>query len=75
MREFKLTKEQAEFIRDLRINKDYSWRAVARDVSGKFPELGVEGNVEQNRGNQIDGVALCDAAMKFFNETVDDGWN
>jgi hypothetical protein len=73
--EFNLTKEQAEFIKDLRVKNGYSWRSVARDVSAKFPELNVSGNIEENWGNQIDGIALCDAAMKFFNEKVEDGWN
>ena len=26
-------------------------------------------------GNQIDGIRLCDAAMKYHNETAQDGWN
>lgn len=26
-------------------------------------------------GNQLDGIALCDAAMRYFNDTIDDGWN
>lgn len=73
--DYTLTKQQAEFIKDLRVNKDYSWRAVARDVSGEYPELGVDGSVEFNVGNQIDGIALCDAAMKLLNEKVEDGWN
>jgi hypothetical protein len=73
--EFTLTKEQALFIKDLRVTKDYSWRAVARDVSGEYPELGVSGSVEYNMGNQIDGIALCDAAMKLLGESIEDGWN
>lgn len=40
--EYKLTKEQAEFIKDLRIDKEYSWRAVARDTKKKFPEMGID---------------------------------
>lgn len=67
--EYAITKEQAEFIKDLRVNKDYSWRAVARDFCDKYPNMNID------RGNQIDGICLCDAAMKFFNETVENGWN
>lgn len=70
-----LTKEQAEFIKDLRVVKGYSWRAVARDVSGKYPELKINGSVEYNYGNQIDGISLCDSAMQLLNEKVEDGWN
>lgn len=73
--EFTLTKEQALFVKKLRVEKEYSWRAVARDVSAEYPELGVDGNIDQNRGNQIDGIALCDAAMNLLGETIEDGWN
>lgn len=73
--EYVLTKEQAFFIKKLRVDKEYSWRAVARDVSAEYPELGVAGNAEYNYGNQIDGMALCDAAMKMLGETIEDGWN
>lgn len=73
--EYILTKEQAEFVKELRVKNDCSWRAVARDVSEKYPELGVKGNKAENWGNQFDGIALCDAAMKLLNEKVEDGWN
>lgn len=72
--EYKLTKEQAEFIKDLRINKEYSWRAVARDTKNKFPKMEIDSDGE-TYGNQLDGIALCDAAMRYFNDTIDDGWN
>lgn len=72
--EYKLTKEQALFIKKLRVEKDYTWRAVARDVSAEYPALGVDGNIEYNYGNQIDGRALCDAAMNLLGENVEDGW-
>lgn len=72
---FGLSMEQALFIKDLRVNQGYSWRAVARDVSEKFPELNVRGNAKENYGNQIDGLRLCDEAMCLLGEYVENGWN
>jgi len=78
--EYKLNKEQAEFVKYLRVNVGNSWRAVARDFQGKYPDIKtidgipIDADKAENRGNQIDGIALCDAAMTFLNETVDDGW-
>lgn len=71
---FTLTKAQADFIKDLRINKDYSWRAIARDTKKQFPEMDIDSD-GKTYGNQIDGIRLCDLAMHFFNEKVTDGWN
>jgi hypothetical protein len=39
---FKVTQEQAEFIKDLRVKKGYSWRAVARDTKKRFPEMNID---------------------------------
>lgn len=72
---FLLTKEQADFIKNLRVREGYSWRAIARDVSAAYPELTVCGNKAENQGNQIDGADLCEAAMLLLGEKVEDGWN
>lgn len=73
--EYNLTKEQAIFIKNLRVKEGYSWRAVARDVSSEYPELRVSGSVAENWGSQLDGMALCKSAMYLLNETIEDGWN
>lgn len=67
--EYQLNKEQAEFIKELRCSQDYTWRAVARDFTEKYPEI------ESSTSNQYVGMKLCDAAMKFLGETVEQGWN
>ena len=73
-REFKLTKKQADFIKNIRVNHEYSWRAVARDTKKEFPEMNIDSDGE-TYGNQLDGISLCDAAMNLLNENVEDGWN
>lgn len=72
---FNLDQEQAVFIKKLRVDNGYSWRAVARDVSEVFHNLKDIGGSPVKSGNQIHGIALCDAAMNMLNETVEDGWN
>lgn len=63
-----MTYEQAKFVRKLRVKKNYTWRAVARDYSIKF--LG------QYSGNQLHGMAICKKAARFFNEDyLDHPWN
>lgn len=71
---FNLTKEQAKFIKTLRVEKEYSWRAVARDTKKRFPEMDIDSDGE-TYGNQIDGISLCDAAMDLLKENIQDGWN
>lgn len=66
-----INQEQAEFIKNLRVNQNYSWRAVAREFADRFPEI-----KWVDKGNQISGMILCDAARDFFNEDVEkDNWN
>ena len=68
----------AEAVRFYRIDEEYSWRSVAGQIGVKYPELDVamwDDNPEWPSGHQPDGMWLCDSAMKFYNETVDDGWN
>jgi hypothetical protein len=61
----RMTKEQAEFIRKLRVEKDYSWRAVARACWWQK----WEGYEEwQPASSQPMGMALCEKAAEFFGE-------
>lgn len=66
---YKLNQEQAEFIKELRCSKDYTWRSVAREFTTKYPE------VESYTTNQWVGVELCNSAMETLKETTDQGWN
>jgi hypothetical protein len=57
-----MTLEQAEVVRKLRVEKGYSWRAVAQACydwgwGEWYPP-----------SNQIMGMALCERAAEFFNE-------
>lgn len=69
MRKYNLTKEQAIFIKWLRVHQDHTWRAVAREFTEKYPEL------EYPTDNQIVGRDLCEEAMVLLDEVVNQGWN
>jgi hypothetical protein len=62
-----LNEERANFIKELRVNSDYTWRAVAREYSEKY--------MDDVSSNQLLGIELCMSAMEFLGETVDSGWN
>jgi hypothetical protein len=62
-----LNEEQANFIKNLRVNEGYTWRAIASEYSRKY--------MDEPSGNQLLGLELCTAAMKFLGEKVEDGWN
>ena len=51
-----ITDEQAAFVRHLRVDEGYSWRAVAEACHQEF------GGTWQPPSNQIMGVALCEEA-------------
>lgn len=65
-----------ERVKQLRVKDEYTWRSVADRIAQEFP-----GIIEtwEYRGilcvNQMDGIDLCDAAMEYFNEDIEDGWN
>lgn len=63
-----MTRERAEFVRRLRVDEDYTWRAVARECSEAWGT---------NWGsNQLAGMALCDIAAKVFGEDyMEEPWN
>jgi hypothetical protein len=62
-----LNEERAHFIKDLRVNNDYTWRAVAREYSEKY--------MDEVSSNQLLGIELCMSAMEFLGEKIDSGWN
>ena len=65
-----MNQQYAEEIRDLRYKKQScSWRAVAGDFAEMHPELSI------CAGNQLEGMDLCNKAMEFLGETIEDGWN
>lgn len=80
MEEFQLivreivTPERAELIRNLRVNEDYSWRALAAECHKQFNGEVIPG--WHPASNQLMGMALCEAAAKYFNEDHrNDPWN
>jgi len=67
-----MTKEEAEFIRDLRVNKGYTWRAIAAECY----ERGMFGADWDPPSNQIIGIVLCEvAAEKFGEDYLKEPWN
>ena len=61
-----LTKEQAEFIRKLRVDEGYSWRAVARRCYGNHK---FRGWLRWDPpSNQIMGMSLCERAAEMHGE-------
>jgi len=68
-----MTKEQAEFIRKLRVDERYSWRAVARACyNQRWP-----GWLKWDPpSNQIMGMSLCKRAAEMFEENyMKPPWN
>lgn len=62
-----MTLEQAQEIKIWRTVDDCSWRTVASLFSEKYDKT--------VSSNQLYGIELCDKAMRFFDEEVEDGWN
>jgi hypothetical protein len=74
-----MTPERAAFVRDLRVGKSYSWRAVA-DACFTEWETTLPAEVRDNwqpRSNQIMGMALCEvvAAMEGQHFMKRGEWN
>ena len=78
-----MTKEQAEYIRQLRVNLGYSWRKLAGTVSIVYPEFDIECHLPFNKqageppdGFQGEGMDLCAEAAGFFGENAgNEPWN
>lgn len=61
-----MTKEQAEFVRKLRVDEGYSWRAVARRCYGNHR---FRGWLRWDPpSNQIMGMSLCERAAEMHGE-------
>lgn len=70
-----MTQEQAEFVRHLRNQKDYSWRGVAEAC---FDQNWFNFNLEkwQPPSNQLMGMALCEKAASFYGQNyMEPPWN
>ena len=61
-----MTKEQAEFVRKLRVDESYSWRAVARRCYGNRRFLGWL--KWDPPSNQLMGMSLCERAAEIHGE-------
>ena len=79
-----MTKQQAEYIRQLRVNLGYSWRKLAGTVSVTYPEMNIKthqsfggsGPLYGPDGYQGEGMDLCAEAAEFFGENAgDEPWN
>jgi hypothetical protein len=65
-----MTREQAEFIKDLRINQEATFRVVANEYINKYSNM----NCIDNR--QEFGNDLCWSACELLGENWEEnGWN
>ena len=65
-----ITKERADYVRKLRVEEDYTWRAVAQDCYDEW-----KGDWSPP-SNQIMGMMLCEVAAGFFGENyMQEPWN
>ncbi len=62
-----MTHDQALFIRMLRVDKGYTWRAVAEACYEQNWE-GYDREQWTPPSNQLMGMALCEKAAEFFGE-------
>ena len=80
-----MTKEQAIFIKDLRVNGECTWRTIHVEYQLKYvpqDEWYFLPSVEKYTtdrsipsGNQLIGARLCGEAMALLGETIHDGWD
>jgi hypothetical protein len=63
----RLTKEQALFVKNLRVVEGYSWRSIARQFISEYK---IDEQV-----TQLMGALLCEAARQVLEESAEDGWN
>ena len=78
-----MTKEQANYVKWLRVDYGYSWRVVAGIMAKEWPEMNIQchkpfnGQIsERLDGYQSEGMDLCTEAAKFFGENAgDEPWN
>lgn len=68
----RMTKKRALEIRRIRVEEEYTWRAVARHCH----KLWGDAADWDPPSNQLAGMALCKLAAKVFNEDYyDNDWN
>ena len=67
----------AKRVKQLRVEQEVSWGMVGQIISEEFPELKIHVATFQGIkiGNQPIGAGLCDAAMEYFDEKTEEGWN
>ena len=70
----RLTKKQALFIKSLRVNRGYSWRAVDGAFVSRYTFKQPFASEPLRVGNQVDGMYLCDAAMNKLKERDQEQW-
>ena len=79
-----MTKEQADYIRMLRVDMYFSWRKVAGVMAELCPEMNIKthqsfggnGPLYGPDGYQGEGMDLCTEAAQFFGENAgDEPWN
>jgi len=75
MFKMRLTKRQALFIKSLRVNRGYTWRAVDGEFVSRYTFNRPFASEPLRGGNQVDGMFLCDLAMKKLKETGSSKWN
>ena len=63
-----MTLEQANWVRKLRDEKEYTWRAIAQVWCETWPKETVAGWDEPVSGNQLFGMDLCKEAEKILND-------
>ena len=70
-----MTKEQAEYIRQLRVYSGHSWRSLAGVMAIRYPEMNIKTHPNGD-GYQSEGMDLCSEAAEFFGENAgDEPWN
>jgi hypothetical protein len=68
---FQLTFEQANNIKHWRIDEECTFGRISELVWIHFPEL----RLQMERTGSISGRYLCEGAMQYFGEQIEDGWN
>ena len=79
MRQIKLDKKKAEFVKKLRVEHGLGYRSVHRKFQIKFVDKSewyvnerfLKKGIKTPHGNIIVGTKLCLASMKYLNEN----WN
>ena len=69
-----INNEIAQKVKKLRVEKDYTWRAVCRDIAKEYPELMLTTH-DDGGGYGYDGMILCGISMEFLKEKAEEGWN